>query len=53
MAEYQLTSNPEMILRVADQTWIPLHGSNRDYQAYLQWLDEGNTPDPAPEAQPA
>jgi hypothetical protein len=58
VAEYQLTTNPEMVLRVADQVWIPLDGSNSDYHAYLQWLDEGNTPDPAPpdpaaQAQPA
>jgi hypothetical protein len=49
VAEYQLTTNPEMIFRLADQVWIPTHGSNADYRAYLQWLAEGNTPDPAPD----
>jgi hypothetical protein len=28
---------------------IPFNQSNTDYQAYLKWLDEGNTPLPADE----
>ena len=28
---------------------IPLSEDNTDYQAYLKWLDEGNTPEPADE----
>jgi hypothetical protein len=28
---------------------IPFDPSNTDYQAYLKWLDEGNTPLPADE----
>ena len=53
MADYRLVndavSNPEnvMILRVADNAWIPKSEGNRDYQEYLAWVAEGNTPDPA------
>jgi cytochrome c len=28
---------------------IPIAEDNTDYQAYLKWLDEGNTPLPADE----
>lgn len=26
---------------------IPLDEANTDYQAYLKWVEEGNTPQPA------
>ncbi len=45
---YQLTHS-NMILRLSDELWISPDPANTDYAAYLAWLDEGNTPDPAPE----
>ena len=37
----------QCIKRTADNTFIPFDPTNTDYQAYLSWLDEGNTPEPA------
>jgi hypothetical protein len=39
------------IVRISDNTWIPADPANSDYQAYLRWLEEGNTPLPAEENQ--
>ena len=44
---YQLTSG-DSILRLADNAYIPNDPGNRDYREYLQWIEEGNTPLPAP-----
>jgi hypothetical protein len=38
--------------RLSDNTWIslsPEHHDNTDYQAYLAWVEQGNTPLPADE----
>ncbi len=37
------------ILRVTDNAYIPFDPDNTDYQAYLKWVAEGNTPEPADE----
>ena len=37
------------ILRIADNTWIPINPDNTDYQAFLLWKSEGNEPLPADE----
>ena len=37
----------ETILRLQDNACIPFDPANTDYQAYLKWVAEGNTPEPA------
>lgn len=37
----------EIIKRTSDGAYIPFDARNSDYQDYLKWLEEGNTPEPA------
>jgi hypothetical protein len=37
------------IVRLEDGAFIPPNPDNTDYQAYLKWLELGNTPLPAGE----
>jgi hypothetical protein len=40
--------NPSsLIKRIADNAAIPMDEQNIDYQQYLKWVAEGNTPLPA------
>jgi len=41
----QLSDN--IIQRDEDHAFIPFDPDNMDYQAYLKWLEEGNTPNPS------
>jgi len=42
--------NPSKSLkRLSDNASIPFAPDNTDYQAYLKWVAEGNTPLPAEE----
>jgi len=51
---YKLLNNPftnqtQNIIRTSDGAFIPLDPDNTDYQAYLKWVAEGNTPQSADE----
>jgi len=39
----------QCVKRMSDNAFIPFDPANTDYQAYLKWLEEGNTPLPANE----
>lgn len=43
----EFDGKPCMVLRIADNTYIPFSEDNSDYQAYLEWVALGNQPTPA------
>jgi hypothetical protein len=49
---YKLFKSPtgaDFVIDTLKNAYIPFDPDNTDYQAYLKWLAEGNTPEPADE----
>jgi len=48
---FKLHNTPfgQVVIRLADNAFIPFDPDNSDYIAYLAWLAEGNVPTPADE----
>jgi len=41
------STNQYAVIRTSDNASIPFAPDNTDYQAYLKWLADGNTPEAA------
>jgi len=55
MTQYKIQNNVRgeavAVTVIGQNISIPFDPANTDYQAYLKWLEEGNTPEPADEVQ--
>ena len=52
MADYKLNITPpsdtvNSVFRTSDGVCIPFAIGNKDYDDYLKWVEDGNTPAPA------
>jgi len=49
---YKLTDS-DIVIRVSDGAYIPAALGNMDHATYLEWVADGNTPQPADKPDPA
>lgn len=45
----KLLNKVDTVENLSNSIWIPFDPANTDYQAYLKWIEAGNTPEPADE----
>ena len=49
LSKNSITNEVTAILKLNPWLLIPFDPANTDYQEYLKWVAEGNTPEPADE----
>lgn len=47
MNGYKQTQDNSGIIRLSDNAVIPMQEGNRDYNEFVEWLNQGNQPLPA------